>query len=280
MPERSFGRSVRYRRTKLGLSQAQLGELVGRSASSIRSWERDVSTPTDASVIIALSAILDLDQKSLFEKAGTEMPTEGTQPTVEEALASLTPLPIDMPTTAPEDRVPQRDVRAEPEAPAELERVSPPDPDLGLEAEVLEHPGPDDEPASEQHDGLEAESDDLFEPFSIRPEPNRHVDREPDEPAEAFTRRHPERVGAAAMRNTPEPAFISPPEPYRITAPVPPVVEPSYMEDTEQRQLYRVRNLATVVLFVGLVIVLLWSLSNAVEALGDWWDGFFGSLRL
>jgi transcriptional regulator with XRE-family HTH domain len=33
MPERSFGRTVRYRRTKLGLSQAKLAELVGRSAS-------------------------------------------------------------------------------------------------------------------------------------------------------------------------------------------------------------------------------------------------------
>jgi hypothetical protein len=52
------------------------------------------------------------------------------------------------------------------------------------------------------------------------------------------------------------------------------------MEDSEQRQLYRVRNLATVVLFVGLVIVLLWSLSNTLEAFGEWWSDFFGSLRL
>jgi hypothetical protein len=82
------------------------------------------------------------------------------------------------------------------------------------------------------------------------------------------------------MRSTSEPAFISPPDPYLLTAPVPPVVEPSYMEDSEQRQLYRVRNVATIVLFVGLVIVLLWSLSNTLEALGEWWEGFFGSLRL
>ena len=32
MPERSFGRTIRYRRTKLGISQAKLGDLVGRSA--------------------------------------------------------------------------------------------------------------------------------------------------------------------------------------------------------------------------------------------------------
>lgn len=65
-----------------------------------------------------------------------------------------------------------------------------------------------------------------------------------------------------------------------MTTPSPPFVEPSYMEDSEQRQLYRVRNLATVVLFVGLVIVLLWSLSNTLEAFGEWWNDFFGSLRL
>ena len=89
MPERSFGRTVRYRRTRIGLSQAQLGELVGRSASSIRSWERDVSTPTDPSVLTALSAILDIDGRALFDKAGVETPAEESHPTVEESLASL-----------------------------------------------------------------------------------------------------------------------------------------------------------------------------------------------
>ena len=94
MPERSFGRTMRYRRTRIGLSQAQLGELVGRSASSIRSWERDVSTPTDPSVVNALSAILDIDDRSLFDKAGVPTPVEETQPTMEEAFASLAPLPL------------------------------------------------------------------------------------------------------------------------------------------------------------------------------------------
>jgi hypothetical protein len=83
------------------------------------------------------------------------------------------------------------------------------------------------------------------------------------------------------MKPTSEPpAFVTPPEPYVITAPIPPLVEPSYMEDAGQRQMYRVRNLATVVLVVALVIVLLWSLSNTVEAVGDWWDEFFRTLRV
>jgi hypothetical protein len=73
---------------------------------------------------------------------------------------------------------------------------------------------------------------------------------------------------------------VSPPEPFLITAPTPPAVEPSYMEDNQQRQLYRVRNLATIVLVVALIVVFLWSLSNAIDAFGTWWEDFFGSLRL
>jgi hypothetical protein len=58
------------------------------------------------------------------------------------------------------------------------------------------------------------------------------------------------------------------------------MVEPSYMEDSSQRQLYRVRNLATVVLLVALVIILLWAFSSTIDALGSWWDDFFSTLRL
>ena len=52
------------------------------------------------------------------------------------------------------------------------------------------------------------------------------------------------------------------------------------MEDRFQRQMYRVRHLATLVMLVALVIVLLWSVSNAFSAFGLWWDDFFGQLRI
>jgi transcriptional regulator with XRE-family HTH domain len=257
MPERSFGRTVRYRRTKIGLSQAQLGELVGRSASSIRSWERDVSTPTDPSVITALSAILDIDVRALFDKAGVPQPEEEAHTTVEQELASLAPLPLEEPIEEDVEADPvvvpsQPEIRAE-----DVEPV--PDADFELEAEVHEHLDERPEPP---------------EPESERPP------REPMPELESFSPR-PEPVGVAEMKPTSEPpAFVTPPEPYVITAPIPPLVEPSYMEDAGQRQMYRVRNLATVVLVVALVIVLLWSLSNTVEAVGDWWDEFFRTLRV
>jgi transcriptional regulator with XRE-family HTH domain len=247
MPERSFGRTVRYRRTKLGLSQAQLGELVGRSASSIRSWERDISTPTDASVITALSAILDLDQRSLFTKAGLEMPSEEAHPTLEEALASLSPLAVE---TAIRESVEQAPARAD-EMPVFTLDESPflaLDVDSELEAEVREHGEVESVPIGEQETAPAAEP--------------------------------PHHAGLAAMTSPTEPGFVTPPEPFLITTPTPPVVEPSYMEDVQQRQLYRVRNLATIVLIVALLIILLWSASNAVDAIGAWWADFFGGLRL
>ena len=93
MPERSFGRTIRYRRTKLGLSQAKLGELVGRSAGTIRAWEMETAVPNDEGVVTALSAVLGIDKRSLFEKAGLQVPVEETSPTMEEAFASLAPAP-------------------------------------------------------------------------------------------------------------------------------------------------------------------------------------------
>jgi hypothetical protein len=84
----------------------------------------------------------------------------------------------------------------------------------------------------------------------------------------------------AVTPSMPAPGFIEPPEPFVLAAATPPMLEPSYMEDTGQRQLYRVRNLATVVLLVGMGIVLLWAMSSTFDALGSWWQDFVGTLKL
>ena len=197
MPERSFGRTVRYRRTKLGLSQSRLGELVGRSASTVRSWERDKSRPNDIKVLVALSAILGVDEQSLFEKAGLSQPQVETSPTIEQELATLSPDPFE-PKKA----------------------------------------------------GVDDEVDPAEEPHSV-----------PDPVA-------------------PTPSYPAPNDSYAFTAVGPAVQEPSYIEDRGQRQLYRVRNLATIVILVALGIAFLWALTEGLGAFGTWWDDFFGNLRL
>ncbi len=210
MPVRSFGRTVRYRRTKLGLSQTKLGELVGRSPNTIRSWERDKSQPNDPHVITALSAILGVDERSLFEKAGQPEPELETSPTIEQELASLSPGIVD--TTEVED-----------------------------------------EESTES--GYKSEVD----PVPLWPE-------QPD----------PE-YGSV---NETVPAYVAPTQPHVVTTALPPAHEPSYMEDRSQRQLYRVRNLATIVILVALGIAFLWAFTEGLGALGAWWDDFFGNLRL
>ena len=202
MPVRTFGRTVRYRRTKLGLSQTKLGELVGRSPSTVRSWERDKSRPSDPHVITTLCAILGVDERTLFEKAGQPQPEVETSPTIEQEMASLTP---------DSDEQPDREEEAE----------------------------------SEPSSVLLAESSPQPKPVS-----------------------------------TEVPTYVAPPEPHVVTTTLPPVHEPSYMEDRSQRRLYRVRSLATIIILVALGIAFVWAASEGLGSLGAWWDDFFGSLRL
>lgn len=68
---------------------SRLGSMVGRSRSAVRAWERGESIPDNPAVIVALSAVLDLDQDGLFAAAGIPRPDRGGRPTVEEALATL-----------------------------------------------------------------------------------------------------------------------------------------------------------------------------------------------
>ncbi len=243
MPERSFGRTVRYRRTKLGLSQAKLAELVGRSTPTIRSWERDKSRPNDPQVIATLSAILGVDELQLFDKAEVEFSANvETSPTVEEALATLS---LEAgPLTDDDD-----DNRTE--SPAAT-------PDRPVPVSVEEYQL--DLVAMGSSSGEEEEID---EEQGVVEEPS--LDRL--------------LVGSAA-RSGPAPAYVAPPEPYVQTPVTPSLIDLSYMEDAHQRQLYRVRNLATLVAAVALVLALIWALGEGIGALGEWWDDFFGNLRL
>ncbi len=217
MPERSFGRTVRYRRIKLGLSQAKLGELVGRSTATIKSWERDKSRPNDPKVLAALAAVLGVNEKQLFGKADVDPPplVEETSPTVEQALATLNP----------------KDTMHLEDTPS---------------------------PRSRGH-GDAVDADHESERNPLAPDPSER-----------------EMVRAAA----PQPAYVAPPDPYVETPLTPNLADLSYMEDRSQRQMYRVRTLATLVAFVALVVALIWAMGEGLGALGEWWDDFFGNLRL
>jgi len=228
MPERSFGRTIRFRRTKLGLSQTQLGELVGRSPSTIRAWERDDSTPNDPDVLMALAAVLAVEQRTLFEKAGVDRPDIETSPTVEQELATLRP-----PVVEGEEETEAHGV----EITFSYEELA------GL--------------------GVELEEEEIV----IDEEPDPEVELEEQGPADPAV-----------------PAFTEPRAPYVVTrlssAPMEQVYrEPSYLEDPSERQLYRVRTVATAVGVVVLLLLLMYAAGKTLESFGEWWDSFFGNLR-
>jgi transcriptional regulator with XRE-family HTH domain len=245
MPERSFGRTVRYRRTKLGLSQAKLAELVGRSTPTIRSWERDKSRPNDPQVIATLSAILGIDERQLFDKAEVEFSANvETSPTVEQALATLS---LEAGPVTDDDIGDDAGTESSPATPDKPVPVSVEEYQLDL---VAMGPTTDEDEDIEEQQGIEEKP--LFDRLL---------------------------VGTAA-RPGPAPAYVAPPEPYVQTPVTPSLIDLSYMEDAHQRQLYRVRNLATLVAAVALVLALIWALGEGIGALGEWWDDFFGNLRL
>ena len=247
MPERSFGRTVRYRRTKLGLSQAQLAELVGRSTATIRAWEREKTRPNDSKVITTLSAILGVNERQLFEKADVTPPTrsEDSDETLEQVLAEL----------SPDEGAPEGD------------------------------PGEDRTEVLTEHSGGEAGMD--IEVDSAV-EPEIEVDLDEESSAAPSPPPVPETVSVAALSadlgataaSSSAPAFVAPPDSYVTTPLTPSVADVSYMEERSQRQLYRVRTLATIVALVALVVAFLWAVGEGLGALGDWWDEFFGNLRL
>lgn len=61
----SLGELISSQRAALGLTQARLAELVGRSPSTIRSWERDRTAPADQAAVAALAAVLGLSEDEM-----------------------------------------------------------------------------------------------------------------------------------------------------------------------------------------------------------------------
>ncbi len=101
------------------MSQARVGELVGRASSTIRAWERGQSMPNEPALLSTLAAVLGLDEARLFELADLE-PPEITEeyPTIEQSLLEIAP-PGSRPTARGESFVQEAFPVEEVEASAE-----------------------------------------------------------------------------------------------------------------------------------------------------------------
>jgi transcriptional regulator with XRE-family HTH domain len=270
-----FGALVRHRRVVLGMSQAGLADLVGRSASAVRSWERGSSTPTDDGVVRSLAAVLGLDESELRTAVG--LPADGVAEESEEIggrglVAFSAEAALEDHTAEPAageiswDAVAET-VRGEvkPRSPAGLREAEVP----GFDDSQDEHPAaktagaePEVSPPGAE---IEVGGD---EPVVADKEPDRVAAESRPIPILATSRARPETTGAiltpAASRTTVMP----------VAEPAAPPVADSYLDDPDQMMTYWIRAALTVAFALFLVIVLFWALGNLGDSIGEVWDLF------
>jgi hypothetical protein len=215
---------------------------------------------------VALAAVLGLDERDALDQAGFETPGEAEHPTLEQAYASLGPHP---------DEVVPVEEDASPDEPTEAVAVA---------DEVTAPPGQDDPSPAQATTPLESEN------LPLSPAPT----DESSDVAEVEEAHREEEVDLDAMASRPvvKPATASesdsdrrPAAPRVVERASPPTVlettpvgEPSYLEDPEERQQYRLRALITAIAVVALVIVLVWSFGRTTNALGNMWNQFVSML--
>ena len=72
-----LGEFIKERRAEIGMTQVRLAELLGKSASTIRSWERGATAPPD-DVHIGLATALGVELSTLQELAGVADLVDGS----------------------------------------------------------------------------------------------------------------------------------------------------------------------------------------------------------
>ncbi len=101
-----------------GLSQAKVAELIGKSPSTVRSWELGRTSPSEPGVVSALAAVLGIDESMLLGRAGFDEPVSTPRLSLEQELEGLrhndpTPIP-------PPEPLPSKEVKAKVKAPGKL----------------------------------------------------------------------------------------------------------------------------------------------------------------
>ena len=71
----SIGKNIAHLRKERGLTQAQLGELLGVSNQAISKWESDVNLP-DVMLLPQIAKVFGVAIDRLFEEVETEEKTE------------------------------------------------------------------------------------------------------------------------------------------------------------------------------------------------------------
>jgi len=233
MPDQmSLGDLIRQQRAALGLTQARLAELVGKSPSTVRSWERDRSRPADEASLSALAAVLGLSEDQVQQAMWTEAaPSQSADVPASTPSTPAAPAPAPDPEAAPAEEPSTTESASEPETLDPVEVAEPAETARATEVKPVELPAPVASPESET-----VVSEEVFSPPSRATSDRRF------------------RLGdlADVLRSTS--AVSSRP---RV---------PSYLDDPTEIRTYRVRTIMTAALLVFMIIVLFWAVGEARDA--------------
>jgi len=288
----SLGDLIQRQRAALGLTQARLAELVGRSPSTVRSWERDRGVPGDKAALTALMAVLGLTDEEVENAIGDQ---EGAaDESVGPGLIPLIDAPFDEPTRSPlppkrTELFPRREPAVhdsrpipadlpfgeEASAPAAAELIEEPESPLDrVDSPIVADPvaGEDvgDFPEAVSQQQPEPSVDRVDSPIVADPEVGVGVS---EPPASARLQ-----IPAPAERRGPVtvPAPVVSTEQTAVTAPTDSGTSAvslrsrpaSYLDDPDELRTYRTRMILTAILLVLMFIVLTWAFGEARDAFG------------
>jgi transcriptional regulator with XRE-family HTH domain len=230
---------IRDAREDLGLSHTRLADLVGRSPSIVRAWERGHATPEETTVLSSLAAVLGLEERALFQAAGVAPPGPRSARTLEQTLSEIAPSALGAPPR-----------------PASADRQSSAGRSVGTPLAAA----PQEELAAR--------------PVFAGSEPVRRGDHRPPSKVDLvlgrIARWSDAARGAFSGRRAPRrPAAQSQPLVLPSTA-------RSYVEVPEQRLLYRMRSVFVAIGLAVLVIVFVWAAKEFLDAAGASLDAIFG----
>lgn len=81
------GKIIKDARIKKGLTQRQLGELIGKSNNALTNWEKGTNSP-DVDMIELLCSILDITVDEMFPNSKKQQPINELPPTEQTLIES------------------------------------------------------------------------------------------------------------------------------------------------------------------------------------------------
>lgn len=266
---------LRRARSRSGFSQARLGQIVGRSPSTIRRWEKGHGLPKDPEIVVSLAAVLNIPEDDLLQAAGLELDFPALSGSVAlDDLASdigeLDVLEVTSPATAssehPDESVEdgvsmlssQESVDDEPAS----EETRPQDGsgavDVQADTALPAEPGAVEESETEPVEASVAGDVVATEPEStfdgVRPSETPTPPPVPQEAEDGSANRHEAmNIGGAARSGR---SVAAPPT---VLVPTPQAPK-SYLEDAHEMWTYRIRAVLVVVVGILLLLLLEWGL--------------------